>query len=167
MYGSPSVGSQLWRGFLCSPVAVVFLFTFSTSWCTVYWRLASLWNSSENPFLDNSQKGDIFNKSKKSRIYNIIRQKRHIGAFSIYQEIPENYRNFVGKCSSAKDVLHLTHSSHSSQAPFTVRCISGQKYKMAAQLLLLNEMLDFSLEEECLFNQMMMTFLSWQPLQPI
>ena len=26
------------------------------------------------------------------------------------------------------------------------------KYKMAAQLLLLNEILDFSLEEECLFN---------------
>ena len=33
------------------------------------------------------------------------------------------------------------------------------KYKMAAQLLLLNEMLDFSLEEECHFNQMMMTIL--------
>ena len=50
-------------------------------------------------------------------------------AFSIYQKIPENSRNVVGKCLSAKDVFHLTHSSHSSQAPFTVRCISRQNTK--------------------------------------
>ena len=50
-------------------------------------------------------------------------------AFSIYQEIPENSANFVGKCLSGKDAFHLTHSSHSSQAPFTVRCISRQNTK--------------------------------------
>ena len=59
----------------------------------------------------------------------VVAQNQNDGAFSIYQKIPENSRNVVGKCLSAKDVFHLTHSSHSSQAPFTVRCISRQNTK--------------------------------------
>ena len=59
----------------------------------------------------------------------IPRKSGTTGAFSIYQKIPENSRNFVGKCLSVKDVFHLTNSSHSSQAPFTVRCISRQNTK--------------------------------------
>ena len=46
-----------------------------------------------------------------------------------FRKIPENSGNFIGKFLSAKDVFHLTHSFHSSQAPFTVRCISRQNTK--------------------------------------
>ena len=44
-----------------------------------------------------------------------------------------------------------THSIH-SQAPFSIQCILHQKYKMAAQLLWLNEIVELSLEEESLMN---------------
>ena len=44
-----------------------------------------------------------------------------------------------------------TRSIH-SQAPISVWCISNQKYKMAAQLLWLNEIVELSLEEESLVN---------------
>ena len=64
--------------------------------------------------------------------------------FSIYKRIPENSGNFGGKCLSVKDVFHLTQSSPRLPSPPDV---FPPKYKMAAQLLLLNEILDFSLEE--------------------
>ena len=76
------------------------------------------------------------------------------GAFSIYRKIPENSGNFSGKCLLVKDVLHLTHSSHHSQAPFTVRCISRQNTKWQHNCWLL-------------LIQMMILFLSWRRLQPI
>ena len=72
-------------------------------------------------------------------------------AFSIYQKIPDNSRNFVGKCLSAKDVFHLTHSSHSSQAPFTVRVFPA-KIQNGGTTVIVERMLDFSLEDEGLFN---------------
>ena len=74
------------------------------------------------------------------------------GAFSIYRKIPENSGNFSGKCLSVKDMLHLTHSSHSFPGSLHRPMYFPPKYKMAAQLLLLNEMLDFSLEDESLIN---------------
>ena len=64
------------------------------------------------------------------------------GAFSIDQKIPE----------TSKDVFHLTHSPHSFPGSLHLPMYFPPKYKMAAQLLLLNEMLDFSLEEESLVN---------------
>ena len=64
--------------------------------------------------------------------------------------LPKDSGNFPGKCLSVKDVFHLTHTSHSSQAPFTIRYVSCQNTKWRPQLLLLNKMLDFSLEEESL-----------------
>ena len=51
-----------------------------------------------------------------------------------------------------KDVFHLTHSSHSFPGSLHRPMYFPLKYKMVAQLLLLNEMLDFSLEEENLVN---------------
>ena len=54
---------------------------------------------------------------------------------------------FVGK----ERVPFDTRSTH-SQASFSVRCIPHQKYKMAAQLLWLNEIVELSLEEESLVN---------------
>ena len=44
-----------------------------------------------------------------------------------------------------------TRSIH-SQAPFSVRCIPHQKYRMVAQLLWLNEIVELYLEEESLLN---------------
>ena len=74
-------------------------------------------------------------------------------AFSIYQEIPENFGNFVGKCLSAKDVFHFTHSSHSSQAgPSSSDVFPAKIQNDGTTVELLNEMLNFSLEEECLVN---------------
>ena len=51
-----------------------------------------------------------------------------------------------------KDVLHLNQSSHSFPGSLHRPIYFPLIYKMAAQLLLLNEMLDFSLEEENLVN---------------
>ena len=72
-------------------------------------------------------------------------------AFSIDQKIPENSGNFGEKCLSV-DVFHLTHSFHSIPGSLHLPLYFPLKYKMAAQLLLLNEMLDFSLEKESLVN---------------
>ena len=74
------------------------------------------------------------------------------GAFSIYQKIPENSGKFGEKCLSVKDVFYLTHSSHSFPGSLHHPIYFAPKYKMAAQLLLLNEILDFSLKEESLVN---------------
>ena len=57
----------------------------------------------------------------------------------IYQKIPENSENFGGNCLSVKNVFHLTHVPSIS---FSVRCIPHKKYKMGAQLLLLNEIVE-------------------------
>ena len=46
----------------------------------------------------------------------------------------------------------MTHSSHSFSGSLHHPMYFPPKYKMAAQPLLLNEMLDFSLEEESLVN---------------
>ena len=73
-------------------------------------------------------------------------------AFSIYQKIPESSGIFGGKCLSVKDVFHLTQSSHSFSDSLHPPMYFLPKYKMAAQLLLSNEKLDFSLEEESLVN---------------
>ena len=87
------------------------------------------------------------------------REKQHgnshgnLGAFyTIYQKIPENFGNFGGKCLSVKDLFHLAHSSHLFPGFLRRPMYFPPKYKMGAQLLLLNEILDFSLEEESLVN---------------
>ena len=63
--------------------------------------------------------------------------------------LPKDAGNFGGKCLAVKNVFHLTHVQ-SIRAPFSVRCIPHQKYKMAAQLLWLNKIVELSLEEESL-----------------
>ena len=50
-----------------------------------------------------------------------------------------NSENFGGKCLLVKNVFHLTHVPSIS---FSVRCIPHEKYKMAAQLLWLNEIVE-------------------------
>ena len=50
------------------------------------------------------------------------------------------------------DVFHLAHSSHSFPGSLHRSMYFPPKYKMAAQLLLLKEMLDFALKEESLVN---------------
>ena len=73
-------------------------------------------------------------------------------AFSIYLKIPENFGNFSGKCLSVKNVFHLTHSSQSFPGSLHRPMYFPPKYKMVEQLLVLNEILDFSLEEESVVN---------------
>ena len=57
---------------------------------------------------------------------------------------------FGGKCLSVKDVFHLTQSFHSFPDSLHRPMYFPRKYKITAQLLLSNEKLDFSLEEESL-----------------
>ena len=73
-------------------------------------------------------------------------------AFSIYQNIPENSGDFVGKCLSVKDMFSLTQSYYSFPDSLHRPIYFPPKYKMEAQLLLSNEKLDFCLEEESLVN---------------
>ena len=58
---------------------------------------------------------------------------------------------------------------HVPSISFSVRCIPHKKYKMAAQFLWLNEIVEsvFGRRESREFKKIMMTLLSWRPLQPI
>ena len=80
---------------------------------------------------------------------------------SIYQKIPGNSWNFGGKCLSVNNVFHLTHSFHSFPGSLHHLMYFPPKYKIAVQLLLLNEMLVFSRspwKKRVSLIQMMMTF---------
>ena len=72
-----------------------------------------------------------------------------LGRFPFTKKIPVNFGN---EYLSMKDLFHLTQSSHSFPGSLHRPMYFPPKYKMAAQLLLLNEVLDFTLEEDSLDN---------------
>ena len=77
--------------------------------------------------------------------------KEYLGVFHLPKgsgKFPEfRWEMFIGE-----ERVSLDTRVPSIPAPFSVRCIPHQKYKMAAQLLWLNEIVELSLEEESLVN---------------